>query len=78
MALVDDDNETWCAELDQDNTDWEEVTIDGFPWKDPWSADEGKGNYILDLFNIREIRFRHWPGVEYSGTFWVDELKIER
>ena len=77
VGLVDADGETWCAELDKDNTDWEKVTINitDFPWRDPWGV---IGNGVLDLHNIKEIRFRHWPQRVGTGTFWVDEIKIER
>jgi hypothetical protein len=77
VGLVDADGETWCAKLDLDNTDWKEVTINltEFQWLDPWGEVH---NGIFNLSNIKEIRFRHWPGEEYSGTFWVDEVKIER
>jgi exo-beta-1,3-glucanase (GH17 family) len=80
VALKDADNETWCAELDNDNTDWEKVTINvsNFSWIDPWGDDQGRGNGVLDLYHVKQIRFRHWPQRVWTGTFWVDEMKIER
>jgi hypothetical protein len=78
VALKDADNEIWCAELLRDNTDWKKVTLKlaNFSWLDPWG--DAINNRILDLSNIKEIRFRHWPQRVCTGTFWVDELKIER
>ncbi|MCK4332095.1 MAG: hypothetical protein KAV40_00780 [Thermoplasmatales archaeon] len=77
VALVDDDFETWFTRLDQDNTEWENVTIDlsNFNQRDRYGI---LGDNTLDLFNIRQIRFRHWPARVYSGTFWVDKLEMER
>jgi hypothetical protein len=51
------------------------MKLANFSWLDPWGFID---NRALDLHNIKEIRFRHWPQRVYKGTFWVDDIMIER
>lgn len=73
VALKDADGEIWGASLVRSNANWEEmfVSLADFDWRDP---SDHIGNGILDLNNVQEFRFRHWPEDVSEVTFWVDEL----
>lgn len=76
VALKDADGEIWGVPVERSNTNWNEVTIalSAFAnWRDPWDY---QGNGTLDLNNVQEFRFRHWPQRPATVTFWVDDLRV--